>query len=76
MPGDGNDKAGMTGRVPLYLIPKAIADLIRKNGEGIFRIVATRQGYHYYQITIEKIGEQPKPVPDEKTEIKNGDGNG
>jgi hypothetical protein len=41
--------------IPLYLIPKTIADQIWKNGNDLLRIQVTRRFQNRYTITVEMI---------------------
>ena len=43
--------------IPLYLIPKTIADLIRKKGNTVFRILVIRKFHHRYSVHIETFDE-------------------
>ena len=36
--------------IPLYLIPKAIADQIKKKGEAVFQIMVERKFHHRYTV--------------------------
>ncbi len=38
--------------VPLYVIPHAIRQLIRKRGENVYRISVVRTRYHHYNISL------------------------
>jgi len=38
--------------IPLYLIPKAIADLIKKKGESVFHIFVERKFHHRYTVKV------------------------
>ena len=43
--------------VPLYLIPKVIADHIREKREAVFQITASRVREHRYRIVVETFDE-------------------
>ena len=43
--------------VPLYLLPKVIADHIREKRELVFQITATRVREHRYRIVVETFDE-------------------
>ena len=47
--------------IPLFLIPKIIADQIRKKGEAVFRILVVRNFRHNYTIQVETLDEQTDP---------------
>lgn len=49
--------------IPLYLIPKIIADEIRKKGEAVLRILVERKFRHNYTILIESLDEPASPAP-------------
>jgi len=38
--------------IPLYLLPQAIARLIRERGEKVYRISVKRTHYHHYNISV------------------------
>jgi hypothetical protein len=38
--------------VPLYLLPQAIAQLIRKKGDAVYRISVVRTRWHHYNISL------------------------
>ena len=75
MPGDpaGPEKEEeRIERVPLYLVPKVIADHIREKREQVFRISVCRGKEHQYQIVVETFAElkqqatettPPRPEP-------------
>jgi hypothetical protein len=53
------EAAGMTPakstratEVPLYVIPHAIRQLLRKRGENVYRISVVRTRYHHYNISL------------------------
>ena len=62
--------------IPLYLIPKAIADLIKKKGEAVFQIVVERKFHHRYTVKVETFDEHAERVKQEDPARKEGDGNG
>jgi hypothetical protein len=43
--------------VPLYLVPKVIADHIREKRESVFQITASRVREHRYRILVETFDE-------------------
>ena len=65
MPGDpaetGTEEKRIDG-VPLYLVPKVIADHIRGKGEQVFRISVCREKEHRYRIVVETFAEHSQRV--------------
>jgi len=53
-----------TGRrvplVPLFLIPKAIQELIKIRGESVFTIFVQRRLHHQYRIYVETVFEHSR----------------
>ena len=62
--------------IPLYLIPKAIADLIKKKGESVFHIFVERKFHHRYTVKVETFDEHAERVKQEEPAPKEGDGRG
>jgi protein-L-isoaspartate O-methyltransferase len=62
--------------IPLYLIPKAIADQIRNKGEAVFQIQVERKFHHRYTVKVETFDEHAKRVKQEEPAPKEGDGHG
>ncbi len=56
LPGPGHQEERIEG-VPLYLIPKVIADHIREKRESVFQITASRVREHRYRIVVETFDE-------------------
>lgn len=56
LPGPGHQEERIEG-VPLYLIPKVIADHIREKREAVFQITASRVREHRYRIVVETFDE-------------------
>ena len=56
LPGPGHQEERIEG-VPLYLIPKVIADHIREKRESVFQITASRVREHRYRIVVETFNE-------------------
>ena len=56
LPGPGHQEERIEG-VPLYLIPKVIADHIREKRETVFRISVGRVREHRYRIVVETFDE-------------------
>ena len=59
--------------IPLYLIPRIIADQIRKKGETILRILVSKKFRHNYTIEVETIDEPKVPVPQDPLSHNNGE---
>lgn len=51
--------------VPLYLIPRVIADQITKRGETVFSIRVEHRFNHRYVVIVESRGEQEERVKQE-----------
>jgi hypothetical protein len=51
--------------IPLYLLPRAIAELIRKKGEAVYRISVVRTHWHHYNVSVrtKRIKRELAPVP-------------
>ena len=79
MPGK-EQKPGVTTEkvegIPLYLIPKAIADQIKKKGEAVFQILVERKFHHRYTVKVETFDEHAQRVNQEDPAPKEGDGHG
>jgi hypothetical protein len=45
-------KSTVATEVPLYLVPRVIARMIRERGEKVYRISAKRTHYHHYNISV------------------------
>ena len=60
--------------IPLYLIPKAIADLIKKKGEAVFQIMVERKLHHRYTVKVETFEEHAERVRQESPAPEEGDG--
>jgi hypothetical protein len=62
--------------IPLYLIPKAIADQIKKKGETVFQILVERKFHHRYTVMVETFDEHAQRVKRERPAPEEGDGHG
>ena len=62
--------------IPLYLIPKAISDLIKKKGESVFHIFVERKFHHRYTVKVETFDEHAERVKQEGPAPEEGDGHG
>ncbi len=62
--------------IPLYLIPKAIADQIRNKGEAVFRILVERKFHHRYTVMVETFDEHARRQNQEEPAREEGDGHG
>jgi len=60
--------------IPLYLIPRAIADLIKKKGETVFQIMVERKLHHRYTVKVETFEEHAERVKLEESAPEEGDG--
>jgi len=60
--------------IPLYLIPRAIADLIKKKGETVFQIMVERKLHHRYTVKVETFEEHAERVKQEESAPEEGDG--
>ena len=38
--------------IPLYLIPRVVADQINEKRESVFQIAVTRSNWHYYTVVV------------------------
>jgi hypothetical protein len=79
MPGEDNRPAGITEKIediPLFLIPKAIAEQIKKKGEAVFQILVVRKSHHRYIVNVETFDEHTQRVNQEDHAQKGGDGHG
>lgn len=75
---DKKTPAGSTEKIegiPLYLIPKAIADQLRKKGEAVFRILVIRRYHHRYTVQVETFDEHSAQVNDAGLPCEEGEGN-
>lgn len=62
--------------IPLYLIPKAIADQIKKKGDAVFQILVTKKFKHRYTVKVETSDEVAQRTQEEEPARKEGDGHG
>ena len=62
--------------IPLYLIPKAVADQIKKKGYSVFQIHVSRKFHHRYTVIVETFDEHSKRVNQETNTQKEGEGHG
>ncbi len=79
MPGEEKKPATTTekiGGIPLYLIPKAIADQIRKKGDAVFQILVTKKFKHRYTVKVETSDEVAQRTQEEEASRQEGDGHG
>jgi hypothetical protein len=51
--------------IPLYLLPKTIARLIRLKDEAVYRVSVVRTHWHHYNVSIrtKRIKRELAPVP-------------
>ena len=38
--------------IPLYLIPRVVAEQIKEKRESVFQITVTRSNWHYYTVVV------------------------
>ena len=79
MPDEAKKQAVTTEKIegiPLYLIPKAIADQIKKKGEAVFQIIVERKFHHRYTVKVETFDEHEQRVNQEDPAPEEGDGHG
>jgi hypothetical protein len=51
--------------IPLYLLPQAIAHLIRERGEKVYRISVKRTHLHHYNVSV-----RTRSLPRELTPVR------
>lgn len=77
MPGEQQAQhvtTGITRGVPLYLIPKTIAEQIKKKGHSVFQIHVERGLHHSYTISVETFDEHAARVKQEMAATEEGGG--
>jgi hypothetical protein len=62
--------------IPLFLIPKIVADQIRKRGDTVFQILVERKFHHRYTVIVETLTEHTQRVNQEDPVRPEGDGHG
>ena len=62
--------------IPLFLIPKIVADQIRKMGDAVFQILVERKFHHKYTVNVETLNEHTQRVNQEEPSQEEGDGHG
>lgn len=62
--------------IPLYLIPKAIADQIQNKGNAVFQIQVERKFQHRYTVMVETLDEYTQRVKQERSAREEGNGHG
>ncbi|MFA4823624.1 MAG: hypothetical protein WC593_00550 [Methanoregula sp.] len=62
--------------IPLFLIPKAIADQIKKKREAVFLITVEKRFHHRYTVVVETRDEYVQRVKQEGAARVEGDGHG
>ena len=76
MPDDAKTPTGTAENIdgiPLYLIPKTIADQIRKKGDAIFQIRIVRTFRHHYIVIVETLDEHARRTQMDKPAGIEGD---
>ncbi|MFA4877036.1 MAG: hypothetical protein WC586_06450 [Methanoregula sp.] len=59
--------------VPLFLVPKAIAEQIKSKGDNVFRILVERKFHHRYSVKIETLDEHARQVnPGKESDCEGG----
>ena len=79
MPDEEKKPEGTTEKIdgiPLYLIPKAIADQIKKKGDAVFQILVTKKFKHRYTVKVETSDEYAQRTQEEEVPRLEGDGHG
>jgi len=79
MPGEPESPGCVSEKIegiPLYLIPQAIADQIRKKGDAVFQILVERKFHHRYTVKVETLSELTQRVNQEDPVRPEGDGHG
>ena len=62
--------------IPLYLVPKAIADQIKSKGGAVFQIQVERKFHHQYTVNVETLDEHTQRVKQNDLAGKEGDRHG
>jgi len=62
--------------IPLYLIPKTIAEEIKKKGHGVFQIHVERKFHHQYTVKVETLDDRAMRMNQEEPAPEEGDGHG
>jgi hypothetical protein len=79
MPGDAESPEVVSEKIegiPLFLIPKIVADQIRKKGDAVFQILVERKFHHRYTVIVETLIEHTQRVNQEDPVRPEGDGHG
>ena len=79
MPGEPESHESITEEIegiPLYLIPKTIADLITRKRDAVFQITIARKFHHRYTVVIETRNEQARQLHQKGPVLSEGEGNG
>ena len=79
MPGDLKSPGVVSEKIegiPLFLIPKIVADQIRKRGDTVFQILVERKFPHRYTVIVETLIEHTQRVNQEDPVRPEGDGHG
>ena len=79
MPGEEKTQEGTTEKsegIPLFLVPNFVADLVRKKGTKVFRILVERKFHHKYAVTVETFAEYEERLQRESPAGTEGDGHG
>ena len=79
MPGDPESPEVVSEKIegiPLFLIPKIVADQIRKKGDAVFQILVERKFHHRYTVIVETLIEHTQRVNQDDPVRPEGDGHG
>jgi len=60
--------------IPLYLIPKTIAEQIKLKGYGVFQIHVEKRFHHRYTVKVETFDEHAARVKQEMAATEEGGG--
>jgi hypothetical protein len=58
--------------IPLHLIPKTIADLIKDRRRPVYRITARKMFQNRYTLTVETRKQRSRRVKDKRTDTESG----
>jgi len=63
------DREKISPLVPLFLVPKAIQEQIKKRGEAVFSILVERRARHQYRVRVETFSEHSRRVEREQDKM-------
>ena len=79
MPGEPNGQGTISEKIegiPLYLIPKTVADLITRKRDTVFQITVEKKFYNRYTVIVETHDEHVERLHQELPARNEGDGHG